>query len=355
MRRSVTILALLLIAAACAVVQPPSGGPEDKTPPYMVGTSPAGDSSGVGRDTKIVLTFTEKVDIESFKKRITLYPPVEFEKIDARDNRVEISFREMLPETTICVLLKSGFKDDHLVVNKDNHIFCFSTGEKMQRGAISGKILFKQKPDSTGVVMLVQVDSDTTADITRVQESRIAFTDNFGNYSLNALPAEGSRFILWSFIDKDEDGRFSAGKEFHVIYPDTIVLSAQRERIAGIDMNIIDPDEPGSIEGKVEYEDVTGKAPMVRFDCLLEERKPYVTSADSTGFFSIEKVLPGDYIFSAFMDFTPDSVPGYYTDPADTANLIPEPVFVHPDTLKLLPAEKKVLPPVRIEGNDGQE
>ena len=86
---------------------------------------------------------------------------------------LEVSFREELPETTICVLLKAGFKDYHQVQSRKNYNFCFSTTDRIDSGTITGKILFKQKPDSTGVAVLVKVSpGDTLGDLTTEEPAR---------------------------------------------------------------------------------------------------------------------------------------------------------------------------------------
>ena len=205
MRNYPVFVAALALFTACAVVKPPTGGEEDKIPPSVAGMTPVPDSVGVARDSDITFSFSEKVDETSFKNRITTYPPIAFKKIEAKGNDVIVSFKEEFPETTICVLLKSGFKDDHLVVSMENHISYFSTLDSLDSGGISGKILFKHQPDSNGVAFIVQVRGDTLGELFREKESRIAFADRFGNYSFKALPTDGSRFMLWSFIDKDSD------------------------------------------------------------------------------------------------------------------------------------------------------
>ena len=68
----------------------------------------------------------------------------------------------------------------------------FSTLDRLEIGEISGKILFKQKPDSNAVACLVQVRSDTLGAIFSEKESRITFADKYGNYRFRALYFNGA-------------------------------------------------------------------------------------------------------------------------------------------------------------------
>ncbi len=333
---------------ACAVVKPPTGGPEDKTPPSVISTSPTADSTGVGRESDVVISFSEKVDGESFKSRIETYPALDFEKIYTRGTDLVINFREELPETTICVLIKSGFKDDHLVVSRKNHIFFFSTSDSLESGEISGKILFKQRPDSSGVARLVRISEDTISDLYREKESRTAFADKFGDYRFRALPAGGNRYLVWSFIDKDSDGRYSAGKEFATAYPDTILLSSLDRSIGSVDMNIIDPDEPGTIKGVIRNMTAFPGQGAVRFNNLEKEDIFYYAQADTTGSYFVRKAVPGIYQWISFIDLKPDSIPGEYTDPEDSTKVLAEPFVISADTLKIDPGEARVLATVEL-------
>ncbi|MBN2184582.1 MAG: Ig-like domain-containing protein [Candidatus Krumholzibacteriota bacterium] len=348
MKNYQVIVAALAFFAACAVVKPPTGGEEDTIPPSVEGIRPAPESEGVARDADITFSFSEKVDETSFKNRITTYPPIDFRKIEVKGKDVIVSFKEELPETTICVLLKSGFKDDHLVVSRENHIYYFSTRDRLDSGVISGKIFFKHRPDSNGVAFLVQVRGDTIGELFREKESRVVFADRFGNYSFKALPTDSSRFLLWSFIDKDSDGRYSEGKEFAAVYPDTIILADSFPMKTGADMNVIDPDEPGTLSGVLRNLTGISRLPAIRLDRMEEKEAFIFAETDSLGDFIIRGIKPGSYLWTAFLDIKADSLPGEYTDPDDSTKVFEEPGYSPPDTLRIGPGEDKILPPVEI-------
>ena len=339
---------VVLFTASCAVVKPPSGGPEDKTPPHVVSVAPAPDSTGVGRETTIRIEFSEKVDGETFKERVRLYPAIDFDEIDVDGTTLHVRFAETLPETTLTFLLSSGYADLHGVRSKDNFIFHFSTTPELQRGTITGKVLFKDEIDPNGVVKLHEVISDSTISYKKERESRIAFAGEDGGFSFEALPTDSSRFILWGFSDENGDGRFAEGKEFHLLYPDTLQLTPSRRAAVEIFLRIIDPDEPGRITGSVIDETGLGIAPTVRLDPLLPGEPPLVVRADSTGGFYVGKVPPGRYTLTTFVDLALDSLCGRYISPADSAITLPEPCFTLPDTIVVEPGGEKTLEPVRL-------
>ncbi len=347
MKRIIVPLSLL-IAVACAVIQPPPGGPEDRTPPHIVGVYPTPDSTGIPTDAGIRVIFSENVDEETFKERIKLYPPVAFDKVRVKGDLLEISFAEQLPETTIVVLIKGGYKDWHKVANKENFIFRFSTAESLLTGEIEGRILFKDKPDSTGVVKLFEIFPDSAVSVKSDIESRIAFAGKNGSFTFRSLPTDETRFIVWAFSDKNKDGKHADGKEFAAFYPDTITLTPTRPRAEEVSIYIIDPNEPGMVSGTILNETDMRRRVTVRFEPLLPGERALVLTADSTGRYLAPKIPPGRYLVSAFIDMSPDSLCGEYVSPADSTLMLEEPCIILPDTLIVEPGKDKSLDTVTL-------
>ena len=335
--------------AACAVMEPPPGGPEDKVPPTIVATVPREDSARVARDVTPTLFFNEKVDPASFKNRIFVYPPVEFNRLRVKGDRLEIDFRELLPETTVCILVRSGIKDYHRIESKRNFLLYFSTSDSIARGEISGIVLFKEKPDSAGVAELFEVSGDTAIDLRSAKRSRVAFAGPDGRFVLRALPTDGSRFLLRAFIDADGDARYSEGKEFSTLRPDTIALDRLRPTREDIRLAIIDPNEPGTVEGRVINETPFRTAPTVRLAPATRGTKWIAARADTTGAFLLSPVPPGSYTVTAFIDIKPDTICGVYHDPADSTRTLNEPCVALPDTLRIKPGERGKLDPITLK------
>ncbi|UCF03959.1 MAG: Ig-like domain-containing protein [bacterium] len=343
------VVLLALAITTCAVIEPPTGGPEDTEPPIIVEYSPRPDSTGVSRETSVRIAFSEDLDSESFKNRVRFYPPVEFDRVTVKGNRLEIRFRELLPETTFCVLLAAGFKDHHGVRSSRNEQFYFATSDSIERGQLSGHILFKSKLDSISVVKAFEIRADTAINVFKQEESRIAFTERDGSFRLRALPADSSRYLLWAFRDETGDGKYTSGKDFSLLFGDTLLLTTDKTTIDGLVINVIDPNEPGSVQGRVINESGIDELAMIRFDPLLPGEPPLLAVADTTGHFKLIKVRPGGYLFSAFLDIAPDSVCGSYPDPLDSTATLQEPCFEMPDTLVIGPGESKTLEPVLLQ------
>ena len=343
------LLAGPVFAAACAVQAPPPGGPEDKTPPFVVRTVPARDSAGVARNVAPVITFNEKVDPASFKNRVVAYPPLEFDRLKVKGERLEIGFKGLLPETTMCLILRPGIKDYHRIESKQNYLLYFSTARAIERGEVSGVIFFKDKPDSTGVAELFSVRGDTALNLRTAPRARISFAGKDGKFDLRALPTDGSRFVLRAFSDRDGDARYSEAKEFATLWPDTIALAPLHERVEDIRITIIDPNEPGSVEGRVVNETRFKMFPTVRLAPGRRGARAITARADSTGAFTLSRVPPGAYVFSAFIDVKADTLCGTYFEKGDTTRAIAEPCLTLPDSLRLKPGEAKKLDPVTLK------
>lgn len=348
-RRVVIACAGAALVAACAVQEPPPGGPEDKVPPSIVSTVPREDSARVARDVEPVFFFNEKVDPASFKNRIFVYPPVEFDRLRVKGERLEIAFRGLLPETTVCILVRSGIKDYHRVESKRNYVLYFSTADSIARGEISGIVLFKEKPDSTGVAELFEVTGDTAMNLRTAKRSRVAFAGKDGTFALRALPTDGSRFLLRAFIDADGDARFSEGKEFATLRPDTIVLDRIRPTREDIRIVVIDPNEPGAVEGRVVNETPFRMAPTIRFAPAKRGAETIAARTDTTGAFILSRVPPGSYTVSAFIDLKPDTMCGVYYEPADSTRALNEPCVTLADTLTIKPGERRTLDPITLK------
>lgn len=350
MKRTVIASIAAASLAGCAVMEAPPGGPVDRTPPRLVAVFPSADSAGVARDVRPVLTFNERIDGESFKNRLLVHPPVTFDRISAKGERLEISFKTLLPETTICITLMAGYRDAHREVPAaESHVFCFSTAASISGGEVRGSVFFKGKPDSAGAVELFFARPDSLTDLSTTKRARVAFAARDGRFAVRALPTNDARFLIRGFIDKDGDGYYSDGKEFGLLYPDTIVLNLVRPLVDEISILVIDPKEPGVLRGTVVNESGVAGPPVVRLDPLRKGERALAARADSAGAFVIGRVPPGDYLFTAFVDARLDTLCGEYPDPADTTMTLREPCVALPDTLRMKPGESRTLDPVTLK------
>ncbi|MFO7915917.1 MAG: hypothetical protein R6U43_09545 [Candidatus Krumholzibacteriales bacterium] len=343
-----------LALAACAVREPPSGGPEDKDPPRFLNTVPEADSAGLPRDISFTVNFGEKIDGESFKNKIAVYPQNPFDEIKASDSRLEISFQEIFPETTISLYIKKGYMDYHGVESGKGMVFYYSTADSFERGLISGTVKFKNQATEKGIVRIAPLHPDTV-DIYDRKEKRTVPADKEGRFVFRYIPADSSGLLIWGFIDENDDGNFSRQREFALVYPDTFYLTEGRPSREGLILNIIDPNEPGEISGEVVNETSIDLRPSVLISPLREGERKHYTIADSIGYFLAKPLKPGRYTLEAFLDISGDSSMSYAMDPADSTRSIREPGISLPDTLEVEPGEKKELDVIIIKKGPGEK
>ncbi len=225
----------------------------------------------------------------------------------------------------------------------------FSTGDSIARGEISGMVLFKEKPDSAGVAELFEVAGDTAIDLRSAKRSRVAFAGKDGRFVLRALPTDGSRFLLRAFIDADGDARYSEGRELAALRPDTIALDRLRPIREDVRIAIIDPNEPGAVDGRIVNETPFRTAPTVRLAPAARGVLALAARADSTGAFILSRVPPGSYTVSAFIDVKADSMCGVYYEAADSTRAFNEPCVTLPDTLTIKPGERRTLDSITLK------
>jgi len=150
---------ILLFIGSCAVIKPPSGGPKDTTPPLLVYAEP---SSGTlqYKGEQIRLEFSEYMDESSIEKGIRVFPNVEGEiSINTRGTNLTVDFPDNLEENkTYVINLSRDIKDEHGVEMAEAIFLAYSTGDKIDNGAISG-IVWGDGPMSVHLWRIIKQDS----------------------------------------------------------------------------------------------------------------------------------------------------------------------------------------------------
>ncbi len=328
--------AMAVLALACAVQEPPSGGPDDKTPPSVAGTTPNADSTGVDPASKIAITFAEDMTRQRVERLVTVQPPIEFDKVSWDGRTMVIHPRGGLQrDTTYVVRLKPGYKDRHGVSGLSAREFAFATGASLDTARISGTVLFKREPTGKGVVRAFRVPRDSTFRPEAVRPDRETGTARDGTFRLRYLPSNDARFVVMAFVDQNGNGTFDKAEPFTVL-PDTITLTPRVTEFAGVQINVIDPSERGFVRGTVVNE--TGvdsvRALVALYAPRDTTRAEYLARCDSAGAFALVQVKPGAYRLWAFLDLAADSVRGEYACGAAKCR---EPSVAAPDTVVVGP------------------
>ncbi len=134
-------LLAVLLPSSCANPVPPSGGPQDRTPPAVVASEPAGGDVNARPDA-LRLEFSEFVNRSSFESAVRVVPAFEAPLTFSWGRRaVEILFPAPLRvNTTYRVTIETGFQDVHGVALRRPFTLAFATGPRIHQGRIAGRV-----------------------------------------------------------------------------------------------------------------------------------------------------------------------------------------------------------------------
>jgi len=350
-RALVWMLLLAVFAVACAVSVPPSGGPEDRSPPGIVGTSPAADSAGVDPGSAVTITFSEPMEREGISRLVSFSPPVEIDRVRWDGNSLSITaWGGFHPDTTYLVTVRSGIRDRHRVATKSDFEFAFATSAALDTARISGQVTYRRKPTGKATVNAFVLPRDSAFTPETGAPDRQSTTDKDGVYTLSYLSPAGSRVIVWAYEDANNNGAYDPGGDHSAVLADTVVLTPGSPVRLSADIAIIDPNEPSVVKGRVINE--SGIDSMLVSVGLFAgaDSLPaaFYVRCDSTGMFEMRQVRMGTYAFRAFVDMHPDSMCGFYPCGPDSSQSCAEPCFVHSDSLTIAPGDELTLPMVKL-------
>jgi hypothetical protein len=346
-----------LLAASCAIQELPPGGPEDTTPPEVVGTVPARGSAGVPAGTTVAIEFSEKMKKTRFERNIELSPAATVSKARWKKNTFIVEFESLNPDTTYLVKVKSGYADAHNVRSDRTFEFAFATSAQIDTGSISGTVYFRRKPSDKAVVRLFALSTDTTLAPEAARPDRETETSKEGRYEFRYLPARGGSFLLWTFQDANNNSIFDRDGEVGASLGDTLVLTRQRPRSDFQDIYIVDPKEPASITGLVVNATPYDTVPVSLALHEASDSLPpsYYVLADNKGVYTFKSVLKGVYALHAFIDLERDSLCGTFPCPADSTAACPEFCVSYPESIFVSPGDEIQLKQIRLEAIRGGE
>lgn len=199
----------LALSTSCAVRQAPDGGPADKTAPALLSSFPAADSVNISNIEYIELKFDEAIKRSTVRGEIWLLPelpePPEMEWKGDRTIRIRLK-SSLLANQTYILTIGTGLQD-----LRNNNLTApivvpFSTGDRIDRGAIYGKV-YSEKPE--GVYIYAYPWSDSLADTAIVNRKPRYYTQVAadGNFIINYLKT--GIYRLFALNDQNGDGRYS--------------------------------------------------------------------------------------------------------------------------------------------------
>ena len=196
-----TIFAIIVLLIGCAGQRLPEGGPVDSTPPEIISVFPEPNSINYTGNS-IVLEFNEYVDRRSVESAIFISPTIENAEYDWSGTELTILFNQELRKNTTYVVSVGTDVVDVRAGNRMAKTFSisFSTGEKIDNGAIIGKV-FDEKPD--GVLIFSYRLNDINADTLNPAISKpdyLTQTGKSGDFELINLAA--GKYRLFAIRDE---------------------------------------------------------------------------------------------------------------------------------------------------------
>ncbi|HHS51117.1 MAG TPA: hypothetical protein ENN07_08385 [candidate division Zixibacteria bacterium] len=196
---------------SCARIQAPPGGPEDKTPPKIVSTTPEKNALNVPLDEQIVIRWDEY--IRPIADGALLLPRIEGTSVKIKGKRLIIEHKEPFkPNTTYRVALSSRISDYRGNRIRGSESFAFSTGDYIDTLEIRGRV-FSQKLEPASDM---RVEAFISEEDTSLAQSPIAaaWTGEDGRYILRNLPK--NNFLVRAFRDINGDGQPNHGEDFAI-------------------------------------------------------------------------------------------------------------------------------------------
>lgn len=247
-------LLLLMFAASCAKQGFPSGGPQDKTPPSLVGATPSSETLNF-REQSFYLEFDEYVTVKDADNNVLISPPmIHKPEFTTKGHGVLVKIKDTLqPNTTYLFQFKEAiadFNEGNLLPSLD---YVFSTGEVLDSMSLSGKVVdaLSGKPREEEVsVMLYEKDEDSVA----VNENPVYVTrcDKEGRFGFGYI--RPGRYKIVAFEDGDKNMRF--GPTESIGFADNLAEAIYVPKPAALDSVAKDS---AAVEEKGHQEDTLAK------------------------------------------------------------------------------------------------
>jgi len=255
MKTPQAVLIILFIAFLyllhCAKEGMPPGGPEDTTPPKVILVSPSSDSTGVDINSKIEITFSERMQQESVEGALFVSPlpkiPLEY---GWQGKTLTLSSSEpWQKDKTYVVTIGTGAQDLHRNRISQSFTFAFSTGASIDQGAITGEVWVKKgaglgKDIEIGVWAYLLSEERTEVYPEKEKPDYVTQADEQGKYALKNLG--WGKYRLFAVKDINRDVLWSGEDEIVGVTTGDVTLTQENTSEAFVDfvMDKIDLSPP---------------------------------------------------------------------------------------------------------------
>ena len=153
---------LIMTLASCANQTTPTGGPQDKTPPLLLSSSPTHNQKNF-KGNKVELVFNEAIQLREAKEQIIITPsPAKEITFTAKKNTVIVEPETKWKDsTTYSILFRESVRDLTEANPALNLKLAFSTGPYIDSLSISGSIRDARSEQIPENITLAIYQSDT--------------------------------------------------------------------------------------------------------------------------------------------------------------------------------------------------
>ena len=228
---------------SCAAIQSPSGGPKDNTPPILLASIPESGTINF-EGGRVELIFSEYLLEKSLKNAFTLLPkttaPAE---IKYEGDKVIIYLPDSLSsDQTYILSINRELKDEHNVPLSQGIQLAFSTGSRIDKSKIRGRVFYNGAASS--LLWKLKDSTDHIDFYKRIPDYNIDANDE-GEYEFSYL-SKGDYKVVG--VDRAFNGRLIDADYGTYGLPWTSYVSIDSIDIVKQPINIIVPNKPRSVK-----------------------------------------------------------------------------------------------------------
>ena len=252
---------------SCAAIQSPSGGPKDNTPPVLLASIPESGSINF-EGGKVELMFSEYLQEKSLNNAFKILPETNTPaEIKYEGDKVNIYFPDSLSsDQTYILSINRGLKDEHGVPLSQGVQLAFSTGSRIDKSKIRGRIFYNGAPSS---LLWKLKDSTDHIDFYKRMPDYSIDTNDEGEYEFSYLSVGDYKVVG---IDRAFNGKLIDAEYGVYGLPWTSYISVDSIDIVKQSINIIVPNEPRSVK-ILNAQWLSNRWGMLTFDVPIEQYK----------------------------------------------------------------------------------
>ncbi|HHT34548.1 MAG: Ig-like domain-containing protein [Proteiniphilum sp.] len=222
-------LTAFIIFYSCANIAAPTGGAYDVDPPVVRRSTPDFNALNTSPN-RIEIEFNENIKIKTPNEKVIITPPQQNMPVIRSVGRkavVELN-DELLPNTTYTIDFTDAIVDNNEENPLENLVFSFSTGDRLDTLAVSGKVLSASDLEPvSGIYVGIHSHFDDTL-FTRVPFERISRTDSRGQFTIRGM-APGS-YKVFALGDLNRDYKYDNPQET-IAFLDTVIVPSTMEAV----------------------------------------------------------------------------------------------------------------------------